>query len=129
MNKSLRSILGVTFNENYIPSKPTSEMYKELEMLKLKDIYKYFLLKFLHSVIYGNRSYIFNNYFLELVPTHGHNTRSFKFKYPQVRLEVERHLPVYNCVSLFNGLPDDFIKPQSAMMLKKKFKKLCLDSY
>ena len=48
MNKSLRLILNVKFNENFEPSISTNNMYKKLNLLKFKDIYHYFCLKFIH---------------------------------------------------------------------------------
>ena len=52
LNKILRHILKVKYDENNIPLMPTSEMYKTLNLLKFDDVYKYFLLKFIHDVFY-----------------------------------------------------------------------------
>ena len=52
LNKILRNILKVEYDENNIPLMPTGEMYKTLNLLKFDDVYKYFLLKFIHDVFY-----------------------------------------------------------------------------
>ena len=57
LNKILRSILRVEYDENNIPLVGTNEMYKSLNLLKFNDIYKYFLLKFLHLVLYGHNDF------------------------------------------------------------------------
>ena len=129
MNKSLRVVLNVKFDENFVPSMATNEMYKKLKLLKLEDIYKYFLLKFVHSFLYGSKTQFFDLYFFNLLPNHGYSTRGVKINYPSIRLDMERTLPVYNCVKLINSVPDYLLQPQSDFTLKKRSKSYFLEKY
>ena len=129
MNKTLRIILNVKFNENFVPSISTNDMYKQLKLLKLKDIYNYFSLKFIHSFLYGSKSETFYSHFYHLLPQHGYATRGIKMNFPRIRLEILKSLPVYNCVRLINSVPDDLVQPQTEQTLKRKAKEYFLDNY
>ena len=48
-NKILRNILKVKFT-NFIPDMHVDDMYKELKILKFKDIYNLSLLRFIHFI-------------------------------------------------------------------------------
>ena len=129
MNKSLRIILNVKFDENIFSSISTNQMFKQLRLLKIKDIYNYFCIKFIHSFLYGTRSRIFQVHFLHLLPNHNYNTRNIKMNLPSIRIETERSLPIFNCVCLINSVPDELIRPQSDASLKRKVKLYFLDKY
>ena len=128
INRSLRSILNVKFT-NYTPNISTNEMYVRLNLLKFKDLYNFFILKFIHSFLYGNQDTIFQNHFIQLMPTHSYNTRENKINYPNIRLEVEKCLPVYNSVRVINEFPDFLLLPQSACTLKNKYKTWIIEKY
>ena len=65
MNRILRCILGVRFDDFFQPSIPTNNMYKMLNILKFKDLYNLSLLKFLHFILY-KRPKFFEFYFSHL---------------------------------------------------------------
>ena len=88
MNKSLQVILNVKFDEKFIPSMATNEMYKRLNLLKLEDLYKYFLLKFINYFLYGSKTQCFDLYFSNLLPNHGYSTWDIKINYPSIRLDM-----------------------------------------
>ena len=122
MNKILRVILGVKFNENRVPLMPTNQMYTTLNLLKLDDLYRFSLLKFIHFILY-NEQLTFTKYFGPLLPTHAYNTRNIKINLPSVRLRVERNFAVFNICNLINEVPDSFLEPQSKNSLKRRFMK------
>ena len=128
MNKILRIILKVKFDENRIPIMPINHMYKVLNLLKLNDFYKFNLLKFLHFILYNNEV-TFMKYFSALLPTHTYDTRNTKINLPEVRLEIEKNFTVFNICNLINDLSDDFLIPQSKNSLKRKFYELTFNSY
>ena len=66
MNKSLRLILKVTYNENHLPSITVNEMHKKLELFNLSDIHKYFCLKFIHEFLYGSKTQIYRTFFIPI---------------------------------------------------------------
>ena len=128
MNKILRTILKIRSNSNYVPTVSTNEMYKSVSFLKFKDIFNYFLLKFLHNCLYKDFG-IFNDYFSQYLPQHTYLTRNRRINLPQIRLEIERQSTVFQTCKLFDELPQEFLEPQSWQSLKKKFKESVLNSY
>ena len=129
MNKSLRLILKVTFNENFLPSITVNEMFKSLKLLKLGDIYKFFCFRFIHSLLYGNKMHKFTEHFSHLLPDHTYNTRGIKINLPVIHINIIKTLPLYNCIKLINNSPSFLIEPQSCITLKKRFKEYVIQSY
>ena len=128
LNKILRIILKVNFNENRIPQMPVNAMYKELQILQFKDIYKYSILKFLHYIMYDNFN-IFNENFSNLLPTNVHNTRNGRINLPNVRTDVERNFLIFQICSLMREVPSYLLSPQSKVTLKRNFKNLTFANY
>ena len=88
-------------------------MYLKLNLLKLKEVFQYFMTKFIHSCIHGKNHILFQEYFSNFLPSHTYNTRNLKLNYSCFKLEVEKHLSVYNCIRLYNELPSDLFEPQT----------------
>ena len=128
LNNILRIILNVQYNENNIPLMSTNEMYKRLNILKLNDIYKYYLLRFIHYAMYNNLS-LFLTHFAPLLPSHSYNTRQKRINLPNVRLEIEKNSVVFQCCKLLNDMPCNLLEPQSNRSLKLKFKNMCISHY
>ena len=128
VNNILRIILNIKSDENNIPLMSTNEMYKRLNLLKFDDIYKFYLLKFLHFAFYKNSS-IFLRFFAPLFPQHFYNTRQRRINLPSIRLEIERNSVIFRCCSLLNNLPENLVEPQSDGALRAKYKKLCIMNY
>ena len=128
MNKILRSILHVEYDENNIPLMPTNDMFKSLKLLKFEDVYKYFLLKFFHFVLYSDND-MYVKYLLPLMPRHRYNTRNIRINLPDVRLQVEKQSTVFQMCRLVNELPDFLLVPQSKFSLKNKFKNFVMANY
>ena len=100
-------------------------MYKSLSLLKFDDIYKYFLLKFLHLSIYKNTE-IFNKYNLLPLLTHSYGTRGTRINFPSVPVEVERQFELFQNCKFFNEILSDLLEPQSNCSLKSKYKRSIL---
>ena len=129
MNKTLRHILDVHFDINHRPFMSTNNMFKKLNLMKFNEIFEYFMIKFIHSCIYGANFNIFEEHFAELLPDHKYETRHKKMNFPIVRLQSERVMTKYHFIRLFNDLPENFFIPQSAQTLKTKYKKHALQKY
>ena len=69
MNKILRLILNVKFNNDYPTSSSIDEMYRRAKTLTFNDIYKLYIFKFLRFCVY-TRIDIFNKKFYYLLPEH-----------------------------------------------------------
>ena len=129
MNKTLRYILNAQFDNNYRPLMRTNAMYKQLNLLKLNEIYEYFMIKFIHSCIYGNNYNIFEEHFSDLLPHHTYQMRESKMNLPVIRLQLEKFMTKYNFIRLINKLPEEFLIPQSSQRLKFNYKKHALQKY
>ena len=131
MNKILRAILKVRFNENHQPLMEINEMYKDLNVLKFDDVYCYFLIAFISKNVINKNTDIYNQYFYVLMPNHAHETRHYlSFNIPSVRLEIEKSFVIYQTVKLINELKNNFdIDQLSKFSFKKKYLKFCIDNY
>ena len=129
INKTLRIILDIQYDNFYRPLLHTNDMFKNLNLLKITDIYEYFILKFIHSCFYGNNNRIFVEYVINQFPNHSHNTRNVKLNYPTLRLELEKSMTFYNFIRVFNSLPSELLLPQSFAKLKRDFKKYAISKY
>ena len=121
MNKILRTIFHIRFDENHIPLVSTNEMYKSNKLMQFQEIYEYFLLRFIHFSFYQKID-IFNKFYLPLLPTHNYSTRNKRINLPNVRLELEKQSVLFQSCSLLNKLPEELLVPQSKTSLKRKFK-------
>ena len=128
LNKILRNILRVEYDENNIPLISTSEMYKTLKFLKFEDVYRYFLLKFIHDVFYRQTEF-FNEYFAPLLPSHSYGTRGVRINLPSVRLEIGKQSTLFQTCKLVNELPTELLEPQADGTLKKKYKSMVISQY
>ena len=128
MNKILRNILKIRYDNNGIPAVPTNAIYKRLSILKFADIYEYNLIKFIKTCK-DDDNLIWNNYFRPLEPSHGYNVREAKLRPPNVRTEVEKRGPIFQCVRAFNNIPDSIDLNISTDLFKIKYKNQCLSQY
>ena len=96
--------------------------------LKFSDIHRYFLLKFVHHILYAD-SKIFNDHFINFLPSHQYLTRNNRINLPPNRLDIERQFTIYQVCKLINEIDEGFLLPQSKHKLKNEFKKSCLLSY
>ena len=128
INKILRCIIGVKFDQNRMPLMPTAQMYKSLKVLNFDDVYKLHLLKFIHQSFYHNHDLLFEN-FSHLLPNHQYLTRQNRINLPIIRLNIEKHWTIFQCCKIINELDEEFLHPQSTVALKKKFKQRCIDNY
>ena len=128
LNNIMRCILNVKYDDNNIPMMSVNNMYKSLNLIKFDDIYRYFILKFLHYVFYKNLE-LFNKYYVPLLPMHTYETRNTKINLPMVRLEIEKHFTIFQSCKLLNELPNYLMEPQSDFSLKEKFRRYVIADY
>ena len=128
INKILRCICRVNFDENFLPLVPTNEMFKSLNFLKFDDVHKLFLLKFIHFCFYKDNTF-FDEYFAPLLPNHSYLTRNKRINLPSCRLDIQKHSTIFQCCKLLNEVSEELINPQSNRSLNKQFKIKCLTNY
>ena len=128
MNRALRVILGVSYNINGIPMVATKQMYVDLELMQLRDIYRFHILKFVRRALYNNEC-DYDRYIRPFVPVHDYPTRVQRYTVPAIRLETERHLLKYRLIDLLNVIPENLLSPMSVFTLKHSYKEYVLDCY
>ena len=69
MNSALRTILNVNYDNFHMPLLGTNRMFLKLNLLKLKEIFQYFMTKFIHSCIHGKNYLIFQEHFEQYLPS------------------------------------------------------------
>ena len=125
LNQILRAI---SFNN--VRTQVTS-LYKNLNSLKLDDIYKLELAKFMYKVYNKNLPKIIENKFTKLASTHEYNTRqSTKSGYflPRVNKSIALNLLSFRGPKLFNEI-DYELKSMQWVSFKKNYKKQLLNRY
>ena len=127
LNKILRIICNVKYDDN-IPLVPTNTMYKNLGLLQFPDIHKYFLLKFIHFIMYEHYD-IFIDVFSQYLPNNSHDTRNSRINLPYARADIEKRFTVYQFCNLFREVPEEFLVPQSSYSIKKNFKEFLMRQY
>ena len=81
INKTLKFILNVKYNNFHKPLVHTKGMFKQLNLLKLSDIFEYIILKFIRSCFYGHNNVILEKHIVNQFPNYMHNTRNKKLNY------------------------------------------------
>ena len=93
---------------NYVPTMPTNDMYLSLNLLKFEDVYRLFILKFIHFILY-EKPQMFLEYFYDFLPSHNYETRNTKINLPSARLDIEKQSTIFNCCKLINSVGEDLL--------------------
>ena len=126
-NKLLRAILNVDF-ENGRPLVETLEMYRNLGVLTLRNLFKLQLFRFMVNVINGNMPYFFNLLLRPHISTHNYHTRTRAFRHPLIVCEVERRAITHQMVILYDQTSPDSYFGSSVHVAVCKFKKALLSN-
>ena len=98
----------------------TNQLHSELNILKIKDIYKTGILSFVHNCVHGEPIEAFRNYFTSRDHIHTHNTRnSHHLITNRIKTEVGRSSTHYMGAILWNNLGMDLVQITD----KHKFRK------
>ena len=111
-----------------VPLVSNNDLFINLNVMKFKDVYRYFLLKFFHKSFYSSQ-FCFDKYFSSLLPPHNYNTRDIFLNLPYARTEKEKQGTIFQCCRLVRSLDISFLSPMSNYVLKAKFRTSILDSY
>ena len=112
LNKIIRIIFKIRYNENHIPMVSTNNMYKVNSLLKFPDLVRFSLLRFLHNIMYVNPEF-FDRYFSKYLPHHNYGTRNNRINLPPIRLRIEKQFLIFQLCQMINNLPESFLQPQS----------------
>ena len=110
----------------FFPHSSINDLYKELNLLKVPEIYKYRLATLMYRMFKCNSFPELLSFINPTLPSHNHDTRqTSNFLLPLPRTQCIRESFSYQALVIWNELNDD-IKNASTY---KSFKKLCHDYY
>ena len=124
-NNILRIILGVRW-ENYRPTVSNNELYKQLNLLQVGNIFKLNLYKLLRLLVDGSLPEFWQLLLANHVTTHSYNTRGRRFRHPNIVSEIERRALSYQLIMMLEELPKRIFE-RNFISSVKHFKKILLD--
>ena len=125
LNNVIRTI---TYSRKYCS---ITVLYKKLNFLKLSDVYKLELGKFMHQLHHNKLPKTLYDSLVKLDTIHTHNTRQLRkqvyFK-PQVKKSIAKNLLIYRGSKLWEEI-NDIDKNLSWYAFKKRYKKFLVGTY
>ena len=107
------------------------EMFKNLNLLRLDDIYKLELAKFMHRAVNKNLPQNFEFHFTRINEMHPYNLRSIRkqaFYSKLTKTAKYRNWITNSGISLWKDIPSN-VKDLSYKSFAKKYKTMIVDSY
>ena len=126
INNMLRIRLGV-IRVNGRHTVSNNELYKQLGLLKLTNVFKYNLFKFLGQLLSGELPEFWNILLSTHIAPHSYNTRQIRFRHPALTCEVERRTLSHQLILLYESIPRNILEMSTGSSLKI-FKKSLMDS-
>ena len=126
-NKLLRSMLGVGVI-NGIPTMHITDMYRELNILNIENLFKLYLFKFLILMQSGILPEFYDLLLRPLERSHDYSTRAGPLRHPMLTSEVERRAIIYQVITLRESLPPDLFSGATHAARFSKYKKYLLDA-
>ena len=99
-----------------------TQLYKNLKLLKLRDVYNLESAKFMHQIFNTKTPFLFQDKFTKLEKIHSHKTRkpsSSNFFLPRVLKNAGQKKLGYREVKSWNSLKES-LKSKSLILFKKK---------
>ena len=106
-------------------------MHEKLNFLKLEDIYKLELVKYMYKLHHSYLPSSLMNSYTKTESVHIHNTRQVKnitFYKPRSNKSIGKNLLVYGGNSIWNEI-NNFIKKLNLYSFKKQYKKHLIKTY
>ena len=125
LNNLLRTILGVTW-DGVRPSMNTTKIFNVLSFLRLPNIFKLNLFKFLKLLLDGKLPVFWELLMARYVTPHSYSTRRVGFRCPDVSCEVERRGLSYQLIMLLEELPAGVLD-LNFNLSKRRFKRILLE--
>ena len=126
VNNLLRIILGI-IKVNGRPTVSNAEIYKQLGLLNVKNVYQYNLFKLLRLLLDGELPEFWNILLAENLTSHVYNTRQLRFRHPALVCEVERRALPHQLILLHESIPRNLLEKNLRTSLKL-YKKSLLES-
>ena len=124
----MNKLIKLLFNKS--PYHGTNEMFKELSMLKIKDIYEANVLKFVYKCINEPNTPIFRTYFQKRNEFHDRDLRyTDKLHIPAATTALAQSATRNTGVSLWNKLPEEIKSQTDIKKISKKIKDHIIQKY
>ena len=126
-NRILRAILNI----GYVDGRPlsgTREMYKNLNILNVPNLFKLHLFKFMMQLIKGELPYFYNLILEPNISNHGYLTRNGPYRHPLLTREIDRRSLPHQILSLYDEIPTDFYSDIQTKTAVSKYKIFLLES-
>ena len=108
----------------------TSPLFKNLNLLKLNDIFKYFTLIYMYKALNLNKYPSFLAALQNCIATHNHSTRQLnRYRLPFYRNDQSKQSLLYNTIKFWIELSDDIKTSLSLNIFKSKLYKSIILSY
>ena len=115
-NQILRTILGIGYIE-FIPTVGTGEMYRNLKVLTVKNLFKLQLFKL---------PMFYDMILRPLLLPHSYNTQTRKFRHPLLSCEVERRAIAHQIILLYEETLSAYHEDMPICKAKQLYKKFLL---
>ena len=124
-NQILRTILGIRYID-FIPTVRTEEMYRNLKVLTIKNLFKLQLFRFMVLLLNDELPMFYNMILRPLLLPYGYNTRGRKFRHPLLSCEVERRAIAHQIILLYEETPSAYYEDVSICKAKQLYKDFLL---
>ena len=105
----------------------TAALFQKLELMKVPEIYIYFVQLFMFKYSHSLLPNIFNDFFVKNITIHSHNTRqSYQFHVPVTKNEIRKRTVRYTGVHIMNFFQDKIDHNCTVQTYKKHLKKIIL---
>ena len=103
---------------NNRPVVSNQELYRELNVLRLNNIFKLNLYKLLRLLLDGELPEFWQLLLANHVSHHEYNTRRVRFRHPNITSEVKRRALPYQLILMLEELPLDILEINFKASLK-----------
>ena len=111
---------------------PTNALHKELNFLKINDLYELKILKFMHNIYHNDKNVpeVFQNYFHTNESRHNYATRQSKnYEIPKTQRKWGEKMLLNKGARLWNDLPIDFKNTMQVKACAKHIKHRIIKNY
>ena len=124
-NHLLRAILNIR-SVNGIPVIGTVDMYRNSNILTLRNLFKLQLFKFMFLLLNGSLPLFYDMVLRPLLLPHNYSTRTRNFRHPLLTGEVGRRAIDHQMILLHEETPAEYFNEMTLSKAKKHYKRFLL---
>ena len=105
----------------------SNPLFHNLGILKVQDLYKFYLLLYMHDVFYERKSIYIKNEILSIQNHHCHRLRNDNlYRLPDVNVIRFKHSFLYQGINMWNNLPNSYKNNSNKNVFRKQLFKFLL---